>query len=163
MASNTVRYINPVQSLTAKGDVRVGRIVDVQQGRPYVEFDDTETGCSVLARVAMTGQSNMQNALLIGQQVLMALENGDPTLPIIIGVISDVLPKTSSPIHGDIEDGFELNGKRMSFEGREEVVLRCGKASITLRADGQVVVKGTRLMSRASETNKVRGATVLIN
>jgi hypothetical protein len=26
-----------------------------------------------------------------------------------------------------------------------------------------VVVKGTRLMSRASETNKVRGATVQIN
>lgn len=163
MASNTVRYINPTLSLAAKGDVRVGRIVDVQQGRPYLEFDNAGTGGCVLARVAMTGQSNLQYAFAKGDPVLLVLENGDPALPIIIGVVSDVLPKPPSPVQGQVEDSFELNGKRISFEGREEVVLRCGKASITLRADGQVVVKGTRLMSRASETNKVRGATVQIN
>ena len=111
----------------------------------------------------MTGQSNLQYAFVKGDPVLLALENGDPALPIIIGIVSDVLPKPPNLVQGEVEDGFELNGKRISFEGREEVVLRCGKASITLRADGQVVVKGTRLMSRASETNKVRGATVLIN
>ena len=61
------------------------------------------------------------------------------------------------------DDSFEINGRRVSFEGREEVVLRCGEASITLRADGQVIVKGTRVMSRASEANKIRGATVQIN
>ena len=163
MACNTVRYLNPLHSLATKGDVRVGHIVDVQQGCPYVKYDNADADFPVVARVAMTGQSTSQDAQLIGKKVLMVLENGDPTLPIIIGLISDVLPRPLSPIHGNIEDGFELNGKRMSFEGREEVVLRCGKASITLRADGQVVVKGTRLMSRASETNKVRGATVLIN
>ena len=163
MASNTVRYINPAHSLAAQGDIRVGLIVDVHQGRPYVKFGNADVGSSVLARVAMAGQSNLQDALVDGQPVLLVLENGDPALPIIIGVVSDVLPKVPSLVQDDGEDGFELNGKRMSFEGQEEVVLRCGKASITLRADGQVVVKGTRLMSRASETNKVRGATVQIN
>jgi Domain of unknown function (DUF6484) len=163
MASNTVRYINPVHSLAATGDVRVGRIVDVKLGCPYVDFDNANAGSGVVARIAMTGQSNLQDAFANGHQVLLVLENGDATLPIIIGVVSDVLPKPANPVQGEVEDGFELNGKRISFEGREEVVLRCGKASITLRADGQVVVKGTRLMSRASETNKVRGATVLIN
>lgn len=163
MVDNTVRYIKPIHSAAEKGDVRVGSIVDVQQGFPYVEFGNADVNFSVAARVAVTGLSTLKDAQLIGKQVLMVLENGDPALPIIIGLISDVLPKPLSAMHGDMEDGFELNGKRMSFEGREEVVLRCGKASITLRADGQVVVKGTRLMSRASETNKLRGATVLIN
>jgi Domain of unknown function (DUF6484) len=163
MASNTVRYINPVHSLAAKSDVRVGRIVDVKLGCPYIEFDGVNAGGSVLARIAMTGESNLQDAFANSHPVLLVLENGDATLPIIVGVVSDVLPKPPSPVPGEVDDGFELNGKRISFEGQEEVVLRCGKASITLRADGQVVVKGTRLMSRASETNKVRGATVQIN
>lgn len=163
MASNTVRHIKPVNSLAAKGDVRVGRIVDVKLGCPYVEFDGANAGSTVLARIAMTGEGNLQDAFANSNPVLLVLENGDAALPIIIGVVSDVFPKSPSPVQGEVEDGFELNGKRISFEGREEVVLRCGKASITLRADGQVVVKGTRLMSRASETNKVRGATVLIN
>lgn len=163
MPGNTVRSVNPLHALAASGDVRVGRIVDVQQGRPYVEFGAAGSGSRVLARVAMTGQHDTPDAMLRGHPVLLVLENGDATLPIIVGLVSDVLPGSRSPLAADSEDGFELNGKRLSFEGREEVVLRCGQASITLRADGQVVVKGTRLMSRASETNKVRGATVLIN
>jgi hypothetical protein len=49
------------------------------------------------------------------------------------------------------------------IEGRDEVVLRCGQGSITLRADGKIVIKGTQLVSRASDTNKIRGASVQIN
>jgi hypothetical protein len=30
-------------------------------------------------------------------------------------------------------------------------------------ADGRIVIKGTRLLSRASETNKIKGASVDIN
>lgn len=163
MPGNTVRSIDPMHTLAAGGDVRVGRIVDVQQGRPFVEFDAAGPGSRVLARVAMAGLRDTPEAVLRGHPVLLVLENGDAALPIVVGLVSDVLPGSPSPLTGDGEGSFELNGKRLSFEGREEVVLRCGQASITLRADGQVVVKGTRLMSRASETNKVRGATVLIN
>lgn len=161
MAGNASRSSSPLHALTAGGgDVRVGRIVDVEQGRPYVEFG-AASGHRVLARVAMTGLRDTPAAMLRGHPVLLVLENGDPALPIIVGLVSDVLPGT--PSAGDAQDSFEIDGRRVSFEGREEVVLRCGHASITLRADGQVVVNGTRLMSRASETNKIRGASVLIN
>lgn len=163
MAGNASRSSSPLHALTAAGgDVRVGRIVDVEQGRPYVEFD-AAAGHRVLARVAMTGLRDTPAAMLRGHPVLLVLENGDPALPIIVGLVSDVLPGTPGPSAGDAQDSFEIDGRRVSFEGREEVVLRCGHASITLRADGQVVVNGTRLMSRASETNKIRGASVLIN
>jgi hypothetical protein len=32
-----------------------------------------------------------------------------------------------------------------------------------MRADGKLVVKGTELVSKASATNKIRGASVQIN
>lgn len=162
MSSNTARSISPLHALAASSDIRVGRIVDVQDGRPFVEFAGTTPG-PIPARVAVTGY--VADEMHLGYPVLLVLENGDPSRPIIIGLISDVLPGSPSEatVANNPAETFELNGKRLSFEGREEVVLRCGQASITLRADGQVIVKGTRLMSRASETNKVRGATVLIN
>ena len=156
MAANTVRPLGRLPPQLATGDIRVGRIVDVQQGRPWVQFGDQRA----LARIAMTGLRDKPDALLQGHPVLLVLENGDPALPIIVGLVEDVLPNAAVV---PADDSFEINGRRVSFEGREEVVLRCGEASITLRADGQVIVKGTRVMSRASEANKIRGATVQIN
>lgn len=163
MATDPVRPLHPrlaptlaEQALASAGDVRVGRIVEVHEGRPFVAFGALHR---VAARVVMPGLRDTPAAMLDGQPVLLLLEDGDPALPIIVGLVSDTLPGAGTPT----DEGFEVNGRRLSFEGREQVELRCGQASITLRADGQVIVKGTRLMSRASESNKIRGATVLIN
>ena len=153
MAGHNVRPLHPSQPAPqAMPASQIGRIVAVQDGRPYVSFADFER---VPARVALG--THAAEGLLDGKPVLLLLENGDPTLPVIVGLVSDTLP---GPAAGT---SVEIDGQRLSFEGREEIELRCGLASITLRADGQLVMKGTRLMSRASETNKIRGGTVLIN
>ena len=39
----------------------------------------------------------------------------------------------------------------------------CGRASLTMNADGTVVLKGVTVVSRASGVNKIRGAAVRIN
>jgi hypothetical protein len=56
-----------------------------------------------------------------------------------------------------------LDGQRIVFDAQNEIVLRCGKSSLTLRKDGKVVVRGTEIVSRASRTNKIKGAAVQIN
>lgn len=56
-----------------------------------------------------------------------------------------------------------VDDKRIEIEGQDEVVLRCGKASITLRRNGRVVIRGTYVESRASGTNRIKGSSVLIN
>jgi hypothetical protein len=56
-----------------------------------------------------------------------------------------------------------IDGRRLVLEGHEEIVLRCGRGSITLTANGKIVLKGTELVSRSSGTNKIRGAAVNIN
>ncbi len=57
----------------------------------------------------------------------------------------------------------EADGERVVLEGKKEIVLRCGKASITLTADGRIVLKGVELVSSASETNRIKGSRVKIN
>jgi len=36
-----------------------------------------------------------------------------------------------------------VDGKRVVLEGNDEVVLKCGEASITLRRDGKIILRGS--------------------
>lgn len=55
------------------------------------------------------------------------------------------------------------DGKRIEIEGKDEVVLRCGEASITLRRNGRIVIRGAYVETRAKGTNRIKGGVVLIN
>ena len=55
------------------------------------------------------------------------------------------------------------DGNRVQIEAVEEIVLRCGKASITLRSNGRLVIRGAYLEIYASGTNRIKGGSVLIN
>jgi hypothetical protein len=43
------------------------------------------------------------------------------------------------------------------------LVLRCGKARITLTRAGKVLVEGTYISSRSSGVNRIRGGSVHLN
>jgi hypothetical protein len=47
--------------------------------------------------------------------------------------------------------------------GDKEIVLRCGKASITLTRAGKIIIRGAYLLNRSSGVNKIKGASVQIN
>jgi hypothetical protein len=56
-----------------------------------------------------------------------------------------------------------VDGQRITIEGRDEIVLRCGEASITLRRNGRLVIRGVYVEARARGTNRIKGGSVLIN
>lgn len=60
-------------------------------------------------------------------------------------------------------DTVHLDGKRVVLEGQEEVVLKCGEASITLTRNGKVVIRGKYLLSRSSGVNRILGGSVQVN
>jgi len=49
------------------------------------------------------------------------------------------------------------------LEGSEEVVLRCGEASVTLHRDGKLVLRGAYIETTAKGLNRIRGGSVKIN
>lgn len=143
---------------TAAENIQVGVLVGLDdQSRPLVSVAG---GAPCLARCTV----QRPRGELAGLPVVLLIEGGDDVLPIIIGFVRDVLA-LESPLLDITErlDGITLDGKRLQFEASEEVVLKCGKGSITLQANGRVVIKGTELVSRAERTNKIRGASVSIN
>ncbi len=60
-------------------------------------------------------------------------------------------------------DNVSIDGQRVSITGQEEVVLQCGEASITLRKDGKIIIRGKSLLNRASGVNRIMGASVQVN
>lgn len=71
--------------------------------------------------------------------------------PLILGLVQPLAPEV------------EADGERLVIEARREMTLRCGKASITMTADGRVTIRGTQVLSRSDGPNRVQGASVQLN
>jgi len=93
--------------------------------------------------------------LYLGAKVLLAFDGGDPTRPIILGILHDQARTAGRTIR--------LKASRIVLEAEDELLLQCGEASFEARRNGRVDLKGRDVVSRATRTNKVRGSTVLVN
>ena len=75
--------------------------------------------------------------------------------------------KRTKPPHAAEDPALEVealvDGKRVVIEALDEIVLRCGQASITLRRNGRIVIRGTYVETRAVGTNRIKGGNVQIN
>jgi hypothetical protein len=97
----------------------------------------------------------------IGQTVVLMFENADLWRPIIMGVIREGEVKSMSEQLGQIE--VNADGERHLVSAKEQIVLRCGKASITLTKAGKVIIQGTYVLSRSSGANRIKGGSIQLN
>ncbi|WIG94366.1 DUF6484 domain-containing protein [Myxococcus sp. SDU36] len=151
---------------------RAGNLVGVDaSGAVLVDFPGNTSG-PVAARLAVVVDLKaLQAAVAQRQKVVLLFENGDPRLPFVMGLIQepsatpllDALLESPPPEAAPRPTEAHVDGKRVVIEGQDEVVLKCGEASITLRRNGKVIVKGTSLESRASGPHRIKGGTVEIN
>lgn len=97
----------------------------------------------------------------IGRQVLLVFENGDPRAPIVTGILQQTTawPLAEKPTQVEVD----ADGERLVITARQQLVLKCGKASITLTKEGKVLIQGTYISSRSSGVNRVKGGSVQLN
>lgn len=139
-------------------------------GSLLVDFEGNIAG-PIAARLAVSLDAQaIQAAVSSRQKVVLLFENGDPRLPFIMGIIQELSPTPliDALLEEQTSAGrppFEarVDGQRVLIEGRDEIVLKCGEASITLRRDGRVVVKGKAVETRATGINRIKGGAVEIN
>ena len=150
-------------------DSQVGKIVEIDtEGRAYVRFPGSPR-TAVLARSALDASARVGDSpqQLIGGPVLLVFENGDPSLPIIVGLIRDTLrPEPALPeFKLDVGRNRDVlvDGRRLVLDAQQEILLRCGKSTILLQRDGKVLIRGAHLVSRSSGPNKIKGGSISLN
>jgi hypothetical protein len=98
-------------------------------------------------------------------ELIVVLEHGDERRPIVIGVVRPTaMPSaevTQPPVPLSAE--VRIDGKVTQVTARNELVLSCGKARITLRADGRITIRGAEVTSEAQGVNRMRGGSIELN
>lgn len=115
------------------------------------------------ARLAAAAtRDRIETAILLQQSVVLLFEQGDPQRPIIIGFLSSGVDGGPTQ-HASPSIEADVDGKRVRVSGQDEIVLECGQASITLRRNGRVIIRGTHVESNSEGTNRIKGGQVRIN
>jgi len=100
---------------------------------------------------------HLHRALSTATQVVVVSLDGDPRRPVIIGSLSPTIAQAQRPTTAKVD------GRRVELTGQDEVVLTCGKASITLTRAGKVIIKGTYVSSGSQGVHRITGGSVQIN
>lgn len=163
----------------APGEIIIGVLVGInEQGQALINYQENVSADPVLAisTVALNPQQS-------GRQVALLFADGNPEKPVIMGLIHSPLDamiesfelvaetnespeqsheEASTDITEAVDDVY-LDGKRVVLEGKEEVVFKCGDASITLTKAGKIVIRGKYLLSRSTGVNRILGGSVQVN
>ncbi|MEO8053538.1 MAG: hypothetical protein ABI768_00175 [Acidobacteriota bacterium] len=129
----------------------LGRIMEIRgDGRLLVALEGTTnsvTECSQLQT------ADVPVGLAVGDRVLVWLPAGRPDDGVVLGRIgpsADPVPPKEIP-------------DTLVIEARKGLVLRVGDGSITIRADGKILIKGKDLVSHAKRMNRIKGGAVSLN
>jgi hypothetical protein len=133
------------------GVVRAQVIKAARDGGSVVVLlpDARQMECVVLS----TG-NGARLGLAEGDRVLVNWEE-EGGLGVVLGRIDWPTIESGSSAEPKVED--------ILLEAGKSITLRVGDGSITIRADGKILIKGKDLVSHAQRTNRIKGGSVAIN
>lgn len=161
---SSVKLLEKTEPVKRIAGVVLGVIAKLDEsGHPFVEYPSNPTDRALPARsiVKVEPCDTMRDVVLM-------FEEGDPERPIVMGflqrpdtdgagVLNHILSKDGKVVE------VRVDGESLAITAQKEIVIRCGKASITLTRAGKVLIRGSYLLSRSSGVNRVKGGSVQIN
>lgn len=166
MSSNKVSLLGLHQGLKINSsEVEIGYLVRVDaDGAPFLRLMHDKNN-EVKAHSILQLDGEIKNQVKMPLPVLVAFDNNK--MPIILNVLFDkIFSEVSSKskiVEMEIKNNSHSDRKILNLEALDEINIRCGKSEIILRKNGKVIIKGAEVISRASNSNKIKGANVLIN
>jgi hypothetical protein len=174
------------EGATIMRDLEIGieRLEGLRLGRGRVEgFSENgrvlvegSAGSGLLSCLVLAMSAGGAPVLAPGDRVLVAAGD-DAGDAVVLGVVGPCAPAEPAAgpraraLPGAVADRFDtgylesarVHAARVQVHADEELELTCGKASIMMKREGKVVVRGTNLVSRSSGPHKIKGASVAIN
>jgi hypothetical protein len=145
------------QELSRLDGVVIGVLMGFDEGgAPLVVFPGNPVEQAVPARTTARLEHDH-----IGSEVALMFEQGDPARPLVMGRI--LHPEVALGAGGNQRFRATIDDQRLELRAEREIVLRCGKASITLTRAGKILLRGAYLFSRSTGVNKIKGGSVQLN
>ena len=147
----------PVHDRQRIDGVLVGTLVGFRDlHEPLVTYPGQPGSAALPARASVD-----LSAEHVGHEVTLLFENGDPARPIVTGRIRvpSAWPSAERPVQIEVD----ADGRRLVLAAKDQLVLKCGKASITLTAAGKVIIQGAYLSNRSSGVVRIKGGSIQLN
>lgn len=148
----------PPSTLSRIDGVRIGRLVGFAQDGaiPLVTYPRQPTSAALPARSTFG-----INPAHFERDLVLMFEDSDPLRPIVTGCLQDGGASGRSRLGNEV--AVDADGQHLVVTAKDRIVLRCGKASITLTKEGKVIVQGAYVSSQSSGVLRIRGGSVQIN
>jgi hypothetical protein len=129
-------------------------------GATVVRYEGYHEDVMTCDRLVVAGSQGQR--LTPGDSVLVWRSGLDDEKGVILGRIgnSETMPREAAP---DTAPQADTIPEELVLEAGRSLTLRVGDGSITLRADGKILIKGKDLVSHAQRTNRIKGGSVAIN
>jgi hypothetical protein len=163
---NVVVRLNVSRARRIRGH-RAGFLVGRDERGPLVDYPGNPHGPLVARTTVSLDAVSVGPLADARREVLLVFAEERSDEPIIVGLLE---PKDRGPVvrvatppapQGALET--KVDGRRVVLEAADEIELRCGEASITLRRNGRVVIRGAYVETRSRGVNRIKGGTVQIN
>lgn len=140
------------------GAATIGKLVAIADNgaRALVMFPGQSGAAAIPARTVVDVHGGH-----VGADVVLMFEDGAASCPIIMGVLRTGRERSLPEKPGNVE--VQADGERLLVTASEQLVLRCGSASITLTKAGKVLIQGTYISQRSSGVLRVKGGAVHLN
>jgi hypothetical protein len=134
----------------------IGDLIGMSEGAPLVRYPGQP------GTAALRAQSVIEvHGAHVGRRVVLFFEQGDAARPIVMGLLREGNGRPLPDQAGNVD--VDSDGAQLIVSAKEQLVLRCGKASITLTRAGKVLIEGCYLSSRSSGVNRIKGGSVQLN
>jgi len=147
----------PSTPSTSAGFPLTGKVVALEdRSVPLVLFPGQPGTAALVARSLV----DLHEAH-VGRDVLLVFDGGELSKPIVVGVMRDgpAWPLPEKP--GNVE--VVADDERLVVTARDQIVFRCGKASITLTKAGKILIEGEYVSSHSSGVIRLKGGSVQLN
>jgi len=148
--------------------IRLGRITSINEsGVVLVDFPGNTLGPIAARTTTWSNAQIIRDASSEGREILLAFENNDAKHPILVDIMHSPMDHITEPASTVFEaegpQDVTVDGKKIVFVAENEIVLKCGKANITLTKAGKVLIKGEYVLSHSSGDNRIKGGSISIN
>ena len=149
----------PVRGLPAEGrgphGAIVGTIVGFVDDVVFVTYPGQAGSDPVACRTTVDVTPEA-----VGRQALLVCEGNDPSRPILIGCVRETVRPAPAP---SATVRLAADESRVVVSAKEQIVLQCGTASITLTKAGKIILRGEYISQRSTGVVRIKGGCVEIN